>query len=234
MLISTLVRRLTGRAYAIGPGDLNYILAKGARPLLRGMIWSLLRFRRWNGLLLGPRIQWVMAGRIRMGRGVSLGGHSYLDGSARSGIVLGARVTIREQAWIQGRSGLNHPAEGLWIGDHTYIGPRAVIGIGGPIRIGKGVQAGAGLTITAEAHVADDGGSFVSGQTDRRGVVIGDACWFGNNVSILDGVEIGPRCVIGAGSLVTRSLPAGVVAFGVPARIRRTVRHDPSAANPLE
>lgn len=220
-MIEKLVKLATGRDYAVGPGDLGYMLAKGGWPMLRGLAWSVLRLRRWNGLMLGPNIQWVMAGRVRTGRGVLIGGMSYVDGSARHGIVLADRVTIREHAWIQGRSGLNDPAEGLWIGEQSYVGPRAVIGIGGPIRIGVGVQAGAGLTITAEAHVADESGSFVSGHTERHGVTIGDRCWLGNNVSILDGVEIGADCVIGANSLVTRSIPAGSVAFGMPARVRR-------------
>lgn len=220
-MIAKLVRLATGRVYAVGSGDLGYMLAKGGWPMLRGLAWSVLRLRRWNGLMLGPNIQWVLAGRVHTGRGVLIGGMSYVDGSARHGIVLADRVTIREHAWIQGRSGLNDPAEGLWIGQRSYIGPRAVIGIGGPIRIGASVQAGAGLTITAEAHAADDGGSFVSGRTERQGVVIGDRCWLGNNVSILDGVEIGADCVIGANSLVTRSIPTGSVAYGVPARVRR-------------
>lgn len=226
-MIATLVKLVTGRSYSIGPGDLSYMLSKGALPLLRGMIWSGLRLRRWRGLMVGPNIQWVMPRRIRTGRGVLIGGFSYVDGSARDGIVLEDHVTIREHAWIQGRSGLNDPAEGLRIGAHSYIGPRAVIGIGGPIDIGAGVQTGAGLTITAEAHAPDEAGSFVSGRTERRGVRIGARCWLGNNVSILDGVEIGEDCVIGANSLVTRSIPPGSIAFGSPARVRRQVTSAP-------
>jgi len=224
-VIAKLIKLVTGRDYAIGAGDLGYMISKGAVPMLRGLVWSGLHLRRWRGVMLGPNIQWVMSSRIRTGRGVLIGGFSYVDGSAHQGIVLADRVTIREHAWIQGRSGLNDPAEGLWIGAHSYIGPRAVIGIGGPIRIGSGVQAGAGLTITAESHAPDEAGSFVSGRTERRGVSIGDRCWLGNNVSILDGVEIGTDCVIGANSLVTRSIPSGSVAFGLPARVHRQSGH---------
>jgi UDP-3-O-[3-hydroxymyristoyl] glucosamine N-acyltransferase len=222
-VIAALVRRLTGRSYAIGPGDLGYLFAKGARPALRGAMWSLLRARRPNGLLLGPHTGFVMAGRLRCGRGVSIGGWSYVDCSAEHGVVLADRVTIREHAWIQGRSGLNQPADGLWIGMGSYIGPRAVLGIGGPIRIGAGVQIGAGFTVSAESHLADAEGSYVSGTVSRRGVVVGDRCWIGNNVAVLDGVEIGEGCVIGAGSVVTRSLPPFSLAYGIPAAVHRTL-----------
>jgi acetyltransferase-like isoleucine patch superfamily enzyme len=223
LMLAMLIRKLTGRSYDIRPGDIGYLLAKGGWPIARGIVWSLLRLRRPNGLLLGPHISFVMSRRLHAGRGASIGGYSYIDCSADHGIVLADRVTIRERAWIQGRSGLNQPADGLWIGAGSYIGPNAVLGIGGPIRIGTGVQVGAGFTISAESHVADADNSYVSGHVDRRGVSVGDRCWIGNNVSVLDGVEIGEGCVIGAGSVVTRSLPPFSLAFGAPAVVRRTL-----------
>lgn len=223
-MIAALIRMLTGRSYTIRSGDIGYLLAKGGWPMLRGLVWSLLRLRRPNGLLLGPHVSFVMSGRLHAGRGASIGGYSYVDCSAEHGVVLADRVTIRERAWIQGRSGLNAPADGLWVGEGSYIGPNAVLGIGGPIRIGAGVQIGAGFTVSAESHEADPDGSFVSGHVSRRGVRVGDRCWIGNNVAVLDGVEIGEGCVIGAGSVVTRSLPAFSLAVGAPARVRRTLR----------
>jgi acetyltransferase-like isoleucine patch superfamily enzyme len=223
-MIASLIRLLTGRSYQVRSRDIGYLLAKGGWPLLRGLTWSLRHFRRPNGLLLGPYISFVMGRQLQAGRGAAIGGYSYVDCSADQGIVLGARVTIRERAWIQGRSGLNQPAAGLWIEDGSYIGPNAVLGIGGPIRIGANVQIGAGFTISAESHVADDDGSYVTGRVDRQGVLVGDRCWIGNNVVVLDGVEIGEGCVIGAASVVTRSLPPFSLAFGAPATVRRTLR----------
>ena len=220
-MIAALIRRLTGRSYAIRRGDWGYLLAKGAVPALRGAAWSLLRGRRPDGLLLGPHTGFVMAGRLRCGRGVSIGGWSYLDCSAEHGVVLADRVTIREGAWIQGRSGLNRPADGLWIGAGSYLGPKAVLGIGGPIRIGASVQIGAGFTVSAESHAAGADGGYVSGKVSRQGVTVGDRCWIGNNVTVLDGVTIGEGCVIGAGSVVTHSLPPFILAHGVPAAVRR-------------
>jgi len=228
MTLRTLIRLATGRDYPLEPGDLSYLLTKGGAPFLRGLMWSILRFRRPSGLLLGDGIQFVQARRLTLGRGVAIGAYGYIDCAAEAGLNLADRVTLRERVWIQSRSGLNARAAGLWIGARTYIGPNAVIGLGGPVMIGEGVQIGAGLTITAEAHEADADGSFVSGTVSRLGVTIGNRCWLGNNVSILDGVTIGEGAVIGAGSIVTRSIPPFSVALGTPARVRRTIGAAPA------
>ncbi len=222
-MIGTLIAKLTGRHYAIDSSDIGYLLAKGGVPFLRGMVWSLLRLRKPSGLLLGPGIQFVQSSRLKLGRGVAIGAYGYVDAAARQGLMLGDRVTLRERVWIQSRSGLNERAVGLTIGARSYIGPNAVIGLGGPVAIGTEVQIGAGLTITAESHEAGPDGSFVSGAVSRRGVTIGDRCWLGNNVSILDGVTIGEGSVIGAGSVVTRSIPAYCVAVGTPAKVIRSI-----------
>ena len=53
----------------------------------------------------------------------------------------------------------------------------------------------------------------------ERDVVIGDDVWLGARVMVVAGVEIGDGCIIGASSVVTRSIPAGSIAVGHPARI---------------
>ena len=52
-------------------------------------------------------------------------------------------------------------------------------------------------------------------------VAIGNDCWFGANVVVCPGVTIGENSVVGAGSVVTRDIPANVVAVGNPARVIR-------------
>ena len=59
--------------------------------------------------------------------------------------------------------------------------------------------------------------------TPPAAVVIEDDVWLGLNVVVLKGVTIGRGSVIGANSLVTRSIPAGVVAAGSPAKVIRTL-----------
>jgi acetyltransferase-like isoleucine patch superfamily enzyme len=57
-------------------------------------------------------------------------------------------------------------------------------------------------------------------------VVIGRNVWLGANVTVLPGVTIGDDAVIGAGSVVTKDVPARTVAVGSPARVVRTIEDD--------
>ena len=52
-------------------------------------------------------------------------------------------------------------------------------------------------------------------------VAIGDDCWIGGSAVICPGVRIGNGCVIGAGSVVTKDIPKGMVVAGNPARVIR-------------
>lgn len=61
-------------------------------------------------------------------------------------------------------------------------------------------------------------------------IQIGNHVWIGGNCTVLPGVTIGDGCVIGAGSLVTHDIPAGMLAVGSPCRVVRCVA-DPSEAN---
>jgi maltose O-acetyltransferase len=54
--------------------------------------------------------------------------------------------------------------------------------------------------------------------------VVADNVWLGGGVIVLPGVTIGEDTVVGAGAVVSRDLPAGVVAVGSPARVIRSVR----------
>jgi len=61
------------------------------------------------------------------------------------------------------------------------------------------------------------------GLMTAKPVSIGDNCWLCGNVNVLPGVTIGEGSVIGAGSLVTKDIPAGVLAYGNPCRIIRPI-----------
>jgi maltose O-acetyltransferase len=112
--------------------------------------------------------------------------------------------------------------ENIHIGAGTFINYNltaldvATITIGADCMIGPNVQL---LTPTHPIDPAPRRAHLEAAQP----IVIGDNVWLGGGVIVCPGVTIGEDSVIGAGSVVTRDIPAGVVAVGSPARVIRSV-----------
>jgi maltose O-acetyltransferase len=87
------------------------------------------------------------------------------------------------------------------------------------VTIGDGTQIGPGVQILTADHPRDPA-DRASGLEFGRPVRIGRNVWIGAGAIILPGVTIRNDVVIGAGSVVTRDVPAGATAFGNPARVR--------------
>jgi acetyltransferase-like isoleucine patch superfamily enzyme len=97
-----------------------------------------------------------------------------------------------------------------------------IIGCASRISIGDRVMCGANVTITDTDWHATDWRDRLAGRPGEASpVVIGDDVWIGMNAIVLKGVEVGSQTVVAAGSVVTRSLPAGVIAAGQPAVVVR-------------
>jgi UDP-perosamine 4-acetyltransferase len=61
---------------------------------------------------------------------------------------------------------------------------------------------------------------IASGATVGGGTVLGDRTFVGLGAVIVDGIEVGHNCIIGAGAVVVSSVPDGMVALGVPAKLK--------------
>lgn len=94
----------------------------------------------------------------------------------------------------------------IYVGDHTMLGPNVVL-------------ATAGHPILPELR--PDAYQF------NLPIHIGKNCWLGAGVIVLPGITIGDNSVIGAGSIVTKDIPANVVAVGNPCKVLREINdHD--------
>lgn len=108
------------------------------------------------------------------------------------------------------------------LAENVFLGPYCVVYGNGNVTIGKNTLIAGHSFIVANNHSSDDLGTPISAQPETKlGIVIGEDVWVGCGARILDGVTIGNGCVIGAGSVVTKSLPDYAVAVGVPAKVVR-------------
>ena len=87
------------------------------------------------------------------------------------------------------------------------------------VSIGDGTQIGPAAQILAADHPRDPA-ARAAGLEFGRPIRIGRNVWIGGGAIILPGVSIGDDALIGAGSVVTRDVPAGATAFGNPARVQ--------------
>lgn len=108
------------------------------------------------------------------------------------------------------------------IGDNVYINFGAVILDCAEVSIGADTLIGPNLGIYAVNH-AFDAEERRKGGCMGKPVHIGKNVWLGGDVKIVAGVTIGDRAIIGTGSVVTRDIPADVVAVGNPCRVLRPI-----------
>lgn len=121
--------------------------------------------------------------------------------------------------------------EGSWVeapflcdyGANTRLGARVYVNMGcifldaASITLGDDVQLGPGVQLLTSDHPRD-AAERVAGLESAHPISIGARSWLGGGVIVLPGVTIGADVVIGAGSVVTRSVPDGVTAVGDPCR----------------
>ncbi|HET8776417.1 MAG TPA: sugar O-acetyltransferase [Candidatus Limnocylindria bacterium] len=106
------------------------------------------------------------------------------------------------------------------IGAGTFINFNCVILDVARVRIGADVQFGPNVQLLTPTHPLDPV-QRRRGLEAARPITIEDNVWLGGGVIVLPGVTIGRDAVIGAGAVVTKDVPAGVVAVGNPARVIR-------------
>lgn len=164
-------------------------------------------------LLVGKGVQISHGKHIRCGKNVKFEDYSEIHGLCSDGLNFGDYVTISRGVMIRPSSYYGGDyGVGLTMGEHSSIGPYGYVGCSGKITIGKNVMFGPKCSLFAENHVFSDTETSIKSQgVKQKGITVEDDCWIGSNVTILDGVTIGKGSVIGAGTLVTKDIPAGSV-----------------------
>lgn len=132
-------------------------------------------------------------GKITKGKGTGIAPNVSLRNGER--IAMGHDCHIGERCY-------------LWAGDST-----------GRIILGNYVSLAPEVFITASDYRFEAGKPFRQQSKRERDIRIGNDVWLGARVVITAGVTIGDGCIVGAGAVVTKDLPPGSIAAGVPARV---------------
>ncbi len=132
------------------------------------------------------------------------------------------------------------------IGENCYIEPPFHANFGGHhCHFGKNVYANYNLTAVDDTHIYVGDNTMIApnvilasaahpldpeerrkGYQYNQPVHIGKNCWLGAGVIVVPGVSIGDDTVIGAGSVVTKDIPSGVVAVGNPCRVIKEIKRE--------
>lgn len=167
-----------------------------------------LRLAGTSDLYIGPQMRINSLEEVSIGRGVSIGRNSrFLIVNNYQGKVYTPSISI---------------------GDRVNIGNRFSALSAASIVIDNDCLIASDVLITSENHGTNPELSASYGTTplEAEPVHIGKGCWLAEKVSIMPGVNLGERCIVAAGAVVTKSFPAYSMVGGVPARLLKRYNFD--------
>ena len=121
------------------------------------------------------------------------------------------------------------PLHSNWGGHHTHLGKQVYANFGltlvddAPIYVGDYTMFGPNVVLATAGHPILPELRGERALQYNMPIRIGRNCWLGAGVIVMPGVTIGENSVIGAGSVVTKDIPANVVAVGNPCRVLRKI-----------
>ena len=160
-------------------------------------------------LLLEKLLRWSIHPRLRARLLGVFGAH------------IGRNVRIYEIQLFNLQAGFSN----LHVADDVHIGPGCRLDLSASLSIAARATLSPGVTVLTHS----DPGSVHNSKLLARypatlgPVCIGSDCWIGANATLLGGVTVGDLVVIAAGAVVTRDVPGGSVAAGVPARVKKAL-----------
>lgn len=170
-------------------------------------------------LLQRTRAARLQVAGVRLGSDATLGPVlSCRNGFGPSGP---GRIAIGRTCQLEIGVVLHAYGGGIDVGENVFLGPYAVIYGHGGVVIGDGTLVSMHCRILSSNHSVPALGRPIRGEPDElRPTRIGRDVWLGAGVTVLGGVTIGDGCVVGAGAVVTKDLPPGAIAHGVPATVK--------------
>ena len=193
------------------PGALGLALRKTLYPRLLGSCGRNVVFGQ-NVVLRHPH-------KVHIADNVVIDDNCLVDakGDTNRGIRIGSGVFVGRNSILSCKNGDIELADGANIGFNCEVFSAS------RVRIGAGTLLAAYTYVIGGDHdFSDPSKSILEQGRKSDGVQIGEGAWIGAGAKVLDGVTIGDKAIIGAGAVVTRDVPAQVVAVGIPAKVTAT------------
>lgn len=144
------------------------------------------------------------------------------EGNKRQRLLKEMLGKVGEGCFIEPPFHANFGGKHVMFGDHIYANFNLTVVDDTYIYIGSHTMIGPNVTLASANHpilpeLREKGYQY------NLPIHIGKNCWLGAGVIVVPGVTIGDNTVVGAGAVVTKDLPANVVAVGVPAKVVRPI-----------
>lgn len=231
-IVECLISKIKGSDYHIDSGittaQLISVLLERALMRVRGLF----RLGRASKMIfLGKRVKIKCSKNLKINSSMTVNDNCVINAMSRGGIMIGKNFSFGRNGIIECTGVVSELGEALLIGDNVGVSPNAFFSVRGRITIGDDTIIGPHCTLVSENHTIERLDIPIRQQgTSRKGITIGNNCWLGANVTVLDGVTIGDGAVIAAGAVVTNDVEPLSIVGGVPAKI---IRMRPNPVNEI-
>ena len=228
-LINKLISKIKKEPYKIDDeikySTLMTIIRDKGVMVLRGIRHKIILKESKGVLFIGKKVKIREHKKIRFKGSATIEDGCFINALSKKGIVIGNNFSLGRNSIIECTGVIRELGEELVIGKNVGIAANAFIAMRGKITIGDDTIIGPGVSIHAENHNFSNLEIPIRKQgATRKGINIGNDCWIGSKVVILDGVNIGNHAIIAAGAVVTKDVPDYAIVGGMPAKIIKSIK----------
>lgn len=199
---------------------INFLFGTLRRTPLPALLTNIILMLRWRcvihrGAVIAYPFNVKLGKYSRLGR-CKISGMPSRSGERRYAVAIGERAIISDGVVIASQGGYVELGDNISVQDYGLI-----YGFGG-VSIGKDTRIAAATIIVSHTHLFEERGTLIrQAPCVGKGIRIGEDCWIGAGVRVLDDVEIGDRAIVGAGAVVTGDVLPEMIVAGVPAKTIR-------------
>lgn len=234
-IINKAISKIKGEAFILDPTiPFSYLFSFFCKRISMA-VCSVFKLRRVSRSFIHYTTKIKCSGKIKVGINLSIDRDCYIDALSDRGISFGNNVSIGKCTCIECSGTLKDLGVGLCVGDNVGLGTHGFFGCAGGIEIGNNTILGNYVSLHSENHNYSDIHIPIRLQgVNRKGIKIGQDCWIGAKVTILDGTTLGDGCIVAAGAVVRGQIPPYSIIGGVPAKIIKMRYETSSLFSPFQ